>query len=39
MGEIKISSIILTKNEMPVGIVTKWNLVWRVLASGMIPAL
>ncbi|MBS7651966.1 MAG: CBS domain-containing protein [Candidatus Bathyarchaeia archaeon] len=37
MRDRKISSVILTKNERPVGIITERDLVWRVLASGRDP--
>ncbi len=33
----RFSSIILTKNDRPVGIITERDLVWRVLASGRDP--
>lgn len=37
MRDRKISSVILTRNERPVGIITERDLVWRVLAQGRDP--
>lgn len=37
MRDKKISSVILVKNDRPIGIITERDLVWRVLAAGKNP--
>ncbi len=37
MRDKQISSVILTRNERPIGIITERDLVWRVLAPGRDP--